>query len=174
MIKIEIIGDRADDVQAKLLELASMVTSEPQARASLSDFPLQAVVEHIREQGYEVSISQVIADEIVERENKKTRRAKKEEPELVEAQEEVVWEDPAPEEIDAPISSVEASDKSDPEAFKDETIARLEALYFEDGGAQIVQGIRQKFKATRKKFRDLPADIFPQIAAELSAALESK
>lgn len=175
MIKIEIIGDNAIEVQKKLIELAGMVDASQDDAPQAEAMTLQQMIESIREQGYEVTLPKVIADEIVEREAKKARRSKKEEHVVEEPQETVVWEDPAPEENDAPVSSVTEADTSDEvvdlEAFKDQTIARLEALYFEDGGAQTVNAIRQKFKVTRKKFRDLPASLFPQIAEELSKTL---
>ena len=95
-------------------------------------YPLEIIqkLEALEKCGFNV---EDIKDEIVERQNKSTRRSKAA---------------AAPEPVSSPEESVSAVEEAypvqDPEGFKEETIARLEALYFEDGGAAEVPGGEQK------------------------------
>ena len=171
--EIKITACNPDDLRRQIKVLADTMGDAPapvkMPAPSLAHFSMQEIVAFLATQGFTLAEPDAVPVDSVEEPPKKTRRKKAEAQPV--AQEESVEEDG---EIGASVSSPASQpegEEIDLDTLKADTIDRLQELYFVEAGVPIVDAIRKRH-AGKKKFSDLPKELFPQIAAELNEAME--
>lgn len=163
-IKIEITGCNADDVRRQINSVAEAFTGAVAVAPPADPYqiPLSVLVEVAKlrcaEAGFQVQIEtagmpeEVLIDELAEQASKEARPA------------------PADDAVAASSPEVEAAEvdaepsKEELEALKDATIKTMQGMYFDKGGATIVNTLRRKYG---KNFSSIEAERFVDIAREL-------